>query len=1235
MKHSLTRLYAVPVAAAAVLLIAGTPAALAQANTGSVRGEVKDAQGAKVRDATVTLTSGATKIVRTATTNEAGIYQFSAVDPGDYKIVVTSNGFKTFEVEHTDVTLAATSTVDIALQVGGSGETVEVTAAEPLLDTASASGGQLFNKQQIQDLPNLGRNPFIFEKLDSNVTATGDPRYVRAEDQTGLSQVSVAGAPIGANNYVVDGIPISRSDGGVTFIPSPEAVSDAKVQANAYDAEVGRTGGAGFNTSLQSGSAQYHGVLYGETRQTGWAANNWFNAASRTTGLKSPTPDDTTYLYAGAVGGPLFPGIQKKIKPLQNTFFWVTEEGYRQAQFYPSSSATTYVPTAAERNGDFSADLVAGSLDPTSPNYGKFVVWDPTSPVITDRTSPRFGQRTRPLSDGGVINKIPASLISNVGRGILNAYPAANLNGSTYSAQVSNFSQLNTFKTRSDMYSGKLEHTFAPWWTAGVSYVHLATQEPSGFLLGGTVAENANKLLRYNDATAINNTFTLNPTTLLTVGYGFNRYYSASFQYSNGFNLTGLGFSPNFVSQLQSRIFPAITVNNLTNGRGLGGSNGTVQEQASKNLVAIVTKTLNRQNIKVGYVYRMLKFNNGPNSAPSFTFNGQYTSLNPGSPNATTSLAFADVLLGTPSAASYTLNSGNFLQVANYHSVFLQDDFRVTQKLTLNLGLRYEYELGQREANNRYNVGFDRNIQTTFQANGGTRTLQGGLRFAGQNGAPIHCCAQSHVKFSPRAGVALQITPRMVFHGGFGLFYAPVGLAYAGSGYSQASSFAPSTPTPTDSNSSNLGNSSFLANPFPGGFIAPSGNSLDTLTGLGSSLPLAGTLSDFGRRYPLVQQYSADLQQDLPGGINLKISYVGAHSRNIANSANINQLPNNVLAQYASNGQALNSNTPNPLYRNTPINGYNTTGIIAQPNVTVGQSLLPYPQFGAVNVSLSNGFSRYNALAVKVQKRLASGLTLLSTYTWSANWDNLWSAGSQVYATYGPQDVYNPKAERARALNNVPNRFTMAISYNLPFGRGQRFLGNAPWYLNELIGGWQINDEWTLQNGTPLSIQQTNLSTLYGATGVGGTYQRPNLVGDAHSACLSGRPQSRLGSATVYGAIGQPQYLNAAAFTPARPYTYGNAPRMLPCLGPGSNNSDVSINKNFKVGERLNLQFRAEALNAFNTPQFGNPTLTYVVNGNGATGTPGAAAGTSQTLGNVTTQINYSRIVQLGGRISF
>lgn len=1178
------------------VVLAVTSTAVAQLNSGALRGEVRDTSGAKVKDAVVTLTNNATKLTRTAKTNEAGIYQFGALDPGDYTVSVTGTGFKTFTVNNTTVALAATATVDAVLDVGAASDTVEVTATAPLLDTASASGGQLFDKQQIQDLPNLGRNPFIFEKLDSNVTMTGDPRYVRAEDQTGLSQVSVSGAPIGANNYVVDGIPISRSDGGVTFIPSPEAVSDAKVQANAYDAEVGRTGGAVFNTSLQSGSTQYHGALYGETRQTPWASNVWYNPN------KTATPDTTTYLYAGAIGGPLFPIISKKLKWLDNTFFYITEEGYRQAQFYPSSSTTTRVPTAAERAGDFSGSSVQ--------------LYDPLGPVAS-------GARTQTLAG----NIVPASYQSAVGKAMLNAYPVANTSGSGY-----NYVQLNTFKTRSDMYSGKLTHTFFPWWTSSVSYVHLATQEPSGFILGGVVAENANKLLRYNDATAFNNVFTLNPTTLLTVGYGFNRYYSASFQYSNGYDLVGMGFPSSWVNVLQSKTFPTTTISNVTNGRSIGGSNGTVQEQSSKNLVIGLAKTIDRHNIKVGYVYRAMAFKSNPNSVPSFTFNGQWSNRTPGSTSATTVQTFADVLMGLPSASSYTLNSGSFNQLAGYHALYAQDDFRLNQKLTMNIGLRFEYEQGQREQTNRFNVGFDPNATYAY-AGQGVNFAKGGLVFAGQNGGPIHCCQQQKFKWSPRVGVAYQYDAKTVVHAGFGVFYAPVALAFVAQGYSQISNSTINGVTPTAA-APGVGASSYLSNPlsnlYGGSLLAPSGNSLGYYTGAGSSL---GTVLDFGRKYPLVQQYSLDIQRDLPWGVNVKLTYSGAHSMNIANSQNINQMSSTVMAAQKAAGVALNSTVTNPYYvPSGTLGGAKTTGISASANTNLAQTLLPFPQFTSITQSVSNGYSRYNAMAIKVQKRMTKGLTVLSTYTWSSNWDNLWSAGSQVYSTYGPQDIYNPKAEYSRALNNVPNRFTAAFSYNLPFGKGQKFLGGAPWYIDELVGGWQINDEWTAQNGVPLSVQQTNQNTAYGTTGVGGSYQRPNLVGDAHAACKSGSPQGRLGVSSVGTG---PAYLNVSAFSPAAPYTYGNAPRMLPCQGPGSNNSDISINKNFKVTEKVNVQFRAEALNAFNTPQFGNPATTLVLTNTGATGTPTATTGTNQTLGNVTSQINYSRIIQLGGRISF
>ena len=208
------------------------------------------------------------------------------------------------------------------------------------------------------------------------------------------------------------------------------------------------------------------------------------------------------------------------------------------------------------------------------------------------------------------------------------------------------------------------------------------------------------------------------------------------------------------------------------------------------------------------------------------------------------------------------------------------------------------------------------------------------------------------------------------------------------------------------------------------------------------------------------------------------------------------------------------------------------------------------------------------------------------------------------------------------------------MTYQLPFGRGKKFFSGANRLVNEAIGGWEINDEWIDQNGVPLTIQQSDLSTTFGTTGVGGTYQRPNLVGDVHAACVPGRPQGRLG--VYYSGRSETPYVNAAAFTPAAPYTYGNAPRMLPCRAPGYDNQNLAVYKDIRLSERFNLQFRAEALNVFNTPEFAPPSLTYSVNTPASvTASPVAPTGTAQPLGNITTTIGFARIIQMGGRLSF
>ena len=1208
-----------------LLILAGFVTQLqAQTNYGSVRGLAKDIQGGLISDAAVTLTNAGTRMIRTTKTNDAGEYDFSQVTPGEYVIEVSLKGFENVR-EAVTVELGRTATVDATLQVGSVNETVEVKATEPLIDTASANGGQLFTSQQLVELPNLGRNPFVFEKLDNNVTPVGDPRYVRAEDQSGSSAVSIAGAPIGANSYVVDGIPTSTSSGGVTFIPSPEAVSDAKTQANTYDAEVGRTGGGVGNTSLKSGTTTYHGVLYGETRQTNWSANSWLNKHTEyyvngvDQNTTTPRPDVTTYLYAGALGGPV--PFANKVKYLKNTFFFITEEGYRQAQPFTGTGRLT-VPTPQEAAGNFSGDPIT--------------LYDPTGPFVSGK---RTVVLTGLLNGVPTANVVPASYMNSIGSWVAqNSYPSQTNVASSFGSF--NSQRADDFKTRSDMYSGKLDHTFFPWWSGNASYVHLATQEPSGDFYGnkGNFSSDA-KLVRFNDATSIYNVFTINPTTIATIGYGFNRYYSVSFQYGLGFNLAsgfgGVGFPANFLANDQAKngaqfSFPSFTVTQGTAGSYAalgGGFGGRSIPSATHNFVFGLEKTIGKQSLKGGYVYRAMHVASDPLGAnPAFTFGGNFTSQDgKASSSGGTGNGLADLEMGLVDSATIGQSTGSFNERASYHALFFQDDFRMTEKLTVNLGLRYEYELGLREAKNQLTVGFDPN--TTYVDPFTNAILHGGLAYAGINGYPVHTANQSHTKFSPRIGVAYQIRNGTVLQAGFGVFYAPEAVSAFNAGYSQSSAYSAGTGGNITAPiaASSVGPGGYLSSPFstPGSVIPPSGNTLGNLTSLGNTISVV----DFNRKDPLVEQYSARIEHQLPWATTLTVGYVGAHAKNFPLAVNINQLSDATMAQFAANPADMSAKVTNPYYYPTVTNGtttYGTGSITTGTTVASGQLLLPFPQFSTVTLSESAGYSLYNAMNVKVQKQAAKGLTLLFTYTWASNWDNLYSGGSSLNTTNGPADNYNLKKEYARATNDIPNRYAAAVTYALPFGRGQQFFSGMPKLVDYVLGGYHLDAIITRQDGGPIGITQgTSLSNTLGVTGFGGQV-RPNLVSGVNP-CYSGTPEQKVNHNGFY--------FNPAAFSGARAFTYGNTPRSISCKGPGLSDTDLNITKDIAITEGVKIRFMVEALNITNTPEFllSGQSLTTTSNGVGAV--PGVK-GTPGTTG-ILSQNNYNRIIQMGGRIFF
>lgn len=1137
------------------LLTCGT-IALAQSNYGAIRGIVADVQGAGIPGAAVVLTSESTQISRTTISNGSGEYAFSAVEPGRYTVLVSSDGFKRSEARGLTVDAGNTIGHDVKLELGATSQSVEVTAADPVVDSSTSYAGQLIDSQKLQNLPNPGRNPFLFSKLDNATTAVGDPRFVRFQDQSGSSTISIAGAPMSSNNYSVDGVPITDFSNRAVIIPSIEAVQEVKVQANTYDAEIGRTSGGMFNTTLRSGSNALHGVLQGETRQTNWGANTYFNNQQ---GI--PRGAAEFYSYVGSLSGPI--PLPKWLGGKDKTFFAITEEGYRQRSPFVNSTRFV-VPTVLQRNGDFSE---IGTVTPAG--------------TCTTGTN---GVNAICITNLATGSYYPGNRITNInpiGLKILQAYPAPNTTESRFG--LANFNGGDTLGDRADEFNGKLTHQFASWWLSDFYYLHYGSKEPGGNPLQ-TLASYSGSYLLYRkvDAIGIQNTITLNPTTVLTVGFGFNRFPNNTQDISNGFDQASLGFPSNYLAAQSKKAFPRIT----TDGTSLvneGTSNSGPAVFFSRNFVVGIAKSIGKHSVKAGYNYRSisLTFTSLSDTSGYFNFNNL------------SGTAAADILEGYPTTGQLIVPS-QLAYTTPYQAIYVQDDFRVTQRLTLNLGFRYEYEAGIRERNNKISVGFDRNA--VYNAFGGNVQARGGVEFAGQNGYGTNT-GNMGSKYNPRAGFAFAVDNNTVIKGGYGVFYAPV---Y----YSNSNGYAPgyilTNSIPTQSGTPTIS----LSNPYPSLKTSPTGNTNGLSTNIGTTL----SLIDQYRRSPLFQSYSLQVERQFPLGFALRLGYVGGHSRNLPNSLNINQLPDN---QYAL-ATGLNTKVANP---------YAGLGSWGTGTVSRYQTLLPFPQYQTITMATSQGQSDYNSLNVKVQKRFNRGLTVLASYTWSSNWDNIWgaygSSNSLNSGNNGPQDAYNLSPEYARATNDIPNRFSVAGTYELPFGRGKALLGGVNRWLDLAVGGWRFNDITIIQNGGPLAITQSN-----GNSAFGNSAQRPSLILGS-SPCKSGSPQGRLNS-----------YFNANAYSITAPFAYGSAPRASSCYGPGYINSDLSLNKDFHVTERVHAEFRAEALNAFNTPQFATPNLS--VGSATVNQTTGAVTSTRNSgAGQITGTLGFPRLVQLGGRITF
>jgi hypothetical protein len=682
------------------------------------------------------------------------------------------------------------------------------------------------------------------------------------------------------------------------------------------------------------------------------------------------------------------------------------------------------------------------------------------------------------------------------------------------------------------------------------------------------------------DATAVNNLFTVNPTTVVTVRYGFNRFPNYSYDVSQGFNLASLGFASSFANSLPRSLsqFPYISTTSMT---GLGvQDNNSYYVHASDDFSTNVSKELGKQSLKMGFDYRKIKAAGNDANTPEFDFSSIFTqSIN--TSKGTGGADVADMLLGYPVAGS-AYSSTKLTDFVNYYGLYIQDQYRITPKLTLNAGLRWERETGLQEVNNGMLVGIN---NSQLNPTG----TPGAVEFAG-GGNPTAAGDPYGNKWGPRIGFAYQLNDKTVIRGGYGIFFAPqfaIGSPLATVGYNATTSYIAST-------NNDLTSAGTLSNPYPNGVSQPVGKSLGSATGVGQTFSLVDPYA----RSPYVEQYSIDVQRQLPGSIALEVGFVGSKSAHLAlGTANINA--NALNPAYLSQGSALTNSVANPFY------GNGGSGVVGRSTVQASQLLLPYPAFSSVNYLFDdNNKAKYYSMVVKAQKRFSHGLTFLSSFTWSRNWDE---SGGGVGNTLnggsaGPQNPYNMAGEYSFSNVDSPLRWTTSFSYELPFGKGKSFLNSNNIILSNIVGGWSINAVSTFQTGFPLQITQSNnFNSSFGYAS-----QRPNATGVSPST--SGSLDARLSD-----------YINSAAFTSAPVDTFGNISRTIPIRGPGQANWDMSLFKDFTIMEKLKSQFRFEALNAMNTPLFYGPNTKYG----------------SSTFGQITSQANFSRELELALRFAF
>jgi len=1055
-----------------VLLSLALASAWAQTYTGAISGKVVDSTGLPVPNAQVTLTGESTNTVFKTVTSESGDFVINYLMPGSYRIQFAASGFKEYVESGLQLQINQQRRVDPTLQVGQVTESVEVSASAAQVNYVSPEIGQVVDADQLINLPELatnsrGRSPFLLAKLLPGVTTNGNT-------YTNINGFSFAGGRRVTNEILVDGLPTTNpSDETYTLTPSPDSIQEFKVLTTPFSAEYGHTGGGVMIATSRAGTNAVHGSAYDLFR------NRIFN----TRDFFSPTQSTTKYVQndpGGTIGGPVY--IPKVYDGRNKTFFFV------DFNVTLASSGNIYsqlVPTDLEKSGDFSQ---------TTSNGQVVQIYDPSTTALgadgkTVTRSPFPG------------NVIPANRIDPVAAQIVKFYPEPNglFNGNNYSVHPPSLND-------NWQYLGRLDQNFSA--------------NDRGFFRFGQYSPNSNATVnipnKANNTTAggwtdtqaaLSETHVFGPTLVSDFRFGWvqeDNYSSAAGGPAPELGLKGVSL----VS------FPIVSVAQMIQ---LGSSASNHDRDRSFVINEGLTWQRGRHTIKLGGDYRRQMYNNySPGKlAGSYSFTNAFTTATPN--DTKTGFGLADLLLGMPASTSISINDYTYRLNINSAGAFIQDDFKITRRLTVNLGLRWEYDGPYSEANNQF-ASFNPAIVNHVTGN------LGDVQFAGRNGAPAHFSPNIYHDFLPRVGFAWNALPNTVLRGGYGVYRLPA-IGY--SSYGPVSQYAVSASFVSTDN--NVTPAYTFANGVPAYSYNVDANGLPNIPASLTKPTNNVTELELRDRTPYNQTWQIGVQHQFRGNWLAEADYVGTRGAKLPILLPLNQLP--------ASEWGLSSNP---------------------------QALRPFPQYLNVTHLTNDGNSFYNALQTSLQRRWSSGVLSFS-YTWAKVTDDVdGPAGSSPI-----QDVYNLRAEHGIASYDVPHRFVAAYVYRIPLGRGSKVLNGVP-VVQDLVRGWEFSGISEFQVGLPLAATQSN-----GTGGFTGT-QRPNQVAPA---ALS------RGDRTIA------QWFNINAFAIAPPFTAGNEPRFS-FYGPGINNWDMALMRNFPYRERLNVQLRGEFYNVMNHPNFKNPNTT-------------------------------------------